>query len=553
MSMAYFKLEPVIVMPFPFKHLFKSYNMSNQTLTPRQRMINMMYLVLIAMLALNVSREILKSFYLFELSFNNANKNADVRNLETMNAFQAKMDNERTRQKTEQWYKLAKEARKISSDFNLYVENMKKDIIKNGGGRTEAEPNQKGLTELNLPDDMEKHAHYFDEQGLGNGVLLKNKINETRSKLLALLKTTRSGPMVMASIDKSTPLRAEDPKTNDLEHKTWESMYLVSAPLAGVVTLLSKTQNDCKSLEADVLSVLSDNINTNLTHTDQKVLIIPESKYVMSGTNFKARIALAAFDKSTPQRIIVNGNAIPVEDGLGMYSFAASGIGNHKVEAKIETVDPLTGNTIFIDAEPIEWNSFQPSAAISADAMNVLFIGLDNPMSISVPGVTPENTIVTASAGVALVKTTSGKFIAKAAIGTRSAIITVSARMEDGQIKKMGESNYKVRRVPTPKLKVGNLVAGTYPKVKIQSQTTVNAVLEDFYFNNISYTVSKYRVILDSKREGVIIHDVEGNSAAIIKSLAAKAKSGESIYLENIVVSGPGGNFYLDPITIKVQ
>jgi hypothetical protein len=101
---------------------------------------------------------------------------------------------------------------------------------------------------------------------------------------------------------------------------------------------------------------------------------------------------------------------------------------------------------------------------------------------------------------------------------------------------------------------VGNLIAGTYPKAKIQAQNTVNAVLEDFYFNNISYTIIKYRVILDSKREGAIIHDVEGSSAAIIKSLAAKAKSGESIHLESIVASGPGGlNFYLDPITIKVQ
>ncbi|MDI1234569.1 MAG: gliding motility protein GldM [bacterium] len=527
--------------------------MSNQTLTPRQRMINMMYLVLIAMLALNVSREILKSFYLFELSFNNANKNADVRNLETMSAFQAKMNNERTRQKTEKWYQLAKDAHQISSDFDTYVEQMKKDIIKNGGGRIEPEANQKGLTELSLPDDMEKHANYFDAQGLGNGALLKGKINETRNKLLALLKTTRGGPMVMAALDKSTPLKAEDPKTGDLEHKTWESIYLVEAPLAGVVTLLSKTQNDCKSLEADVLSVLSDNINTTLTQTDQRALIIPESKYVMSGSTFKARIALATFDKTAPQKIIVNGNSIPVDGGLGMYTFAASGIGSHKVEAKIETVDPLTGNTIFVDAEPIEWSSFQPSAAISADAMNVLFVGLDNPMSISVPGVTPENTIVTASSGVTLAKSGSGKFIAKAAVGTKSAVITVSARMDDGQIKKMGESTYKVRRVPQPKLKVGSLVAGTYPKVKILLQKTVNATLEDFYFSNLNYTVIKYTAVLDSKRDGAIIKEVQGNSAEIIKGLVNRSKSGESIYLENIVASGPGGNFYLDPITIKIQ
>ncbi len=528
--------------------------MSNQKLTPRQRMINMMYLVLIAMLALNVSREILKSFYLFELSFINANTNADIRNSETMNAFKIRMENDRTRTKTEKWYLLAQEAHQISNELNTYLEKMKTDIIKEGGGRIEPKEDEKGLTELALPDNMEKHAHYFVAQGLGNGAKLKDHINGTREKLLALLKSTRNSKLTISALDKSSQLRADDPNGNLLDKKTWVNVYLENAPLAGVVTLLTKTQNDCKSLEADVLNVLSENINIDaIIQTDQKALIIPESRYVMSGTNFKARIALATFDKTAPQKIIVNGSAIPVEGGLGEYSFLARGIGTHKVEAKIETVDPNTGNTIYVEAVPIEWNSFQPSAAISADAMNVLFIGLDNPMSISVPGITPENTIVSASSGVTLTTAGSGKFIAKAAIGVKSAIITVSARMQDGQLKKMGESIYKVRRVPPPKLKLGNLSSGVYPKVKLLAQNYVNAVLEDFYFNDLKFSIVKYTVILITKKgEYYEEHGSSGNPDAV-KKLIKKASSGETVYIDYVKANGPSGDTGMDPISLKIQ
>src|SRR5712675_1366875 len=109
--------------------------MTNPKLSPRQRMINMMYLVLIAMLALNVSREILKSFHLFELAYINANNTADIRNSETMEAFKMKMESEKTREKTEKWYLFAKSAHQISNEFNQYIEKMKSDIIMEGGGR----------------------------------------------------------------------------------------------------------------------------------------------------------------------------------------------------------------------------------------------------------------------------------------------------------------------------------------------------------------------------------------------------------------------------------
>ena len=155
--------------------------MASGKLSPRQKMINMMYLVLIALLALNVSKEILKAFHLFELSFNNANKNTDLKNKDVMAGFEANMNDPAKKGRTEQWYKLAQEAQKVSKEFNDYVEKTKNDIVIGAGGRKD----EKAEEELTQPDNMEKHANYF--VNIGNGKKLQDKIEETRKKLVKIL------------------------------------------------------------------------------------------------------------------------------------------------------------------------------------------------------------------------------------------------------------------------------------------------------------------------------------------------------------------------------
>src|SRR5690606_3356593 len=136
----------------------------------------------------------------------------------------------------------------------------------------------------------------------------------------------------------------------------------------------------------------------------------------------------------------------------------------HRLEAKIETIDPITGGTKFVDAAPVEWTSFKSGATISAEAMNVLYVGLDNPMSISVPGVTPANTVVSTGPGITLKKTANGKYIATVSKGTKKSTITVSAKMPDGTTKRMGDpAEFRIKEVPKPVAQLGSLSSGTYP------------------------------------------------------------------------------------------
>lgn len=529
--------------------------MANQKLTPRQKMINMMYLVLIAMLALNVSREILKSFHLFELSFNSANNGADQRNNEIMDRFKLSMYNERSKIRAEKWYIRAKEARNISAEFCQYLEQMKSDIVKGAGGREEAKTNEKSLTELKRPDDIENHAHYFIPEGLGNGPKLQKRINETRSKLIQLLTGVRNGKSIMNSLEQTSNLKALDPKNTTKEKQTWVSLYLENAPLAGVVALLTKTQNDCKTLESEILSVMEENININtLVHDGQMAMIIPENQSVMSGEKFKARVALISYDTRTSAKMLVNGQPVQVRDGFGHIEIPAVGTGSHTLKASIESIDPNTGQPIMVESGRLEWNSFTAAATVSADNMNVLFIGLDNPMSISVPGITPENTIVTSNNGISLKNMGHGKYTATVKPGNKTGTVTVKAKLSDGSIKQMGEVSYKIRSVPSPKIKMGNLEPGTHSKSALAAQTFLFAVLEDFYFNNVSYKVTSFKATLIPKKKlGYDEKYNSGNSLNGVSQLLKNAGSGDVLYIDEIKVKGPSGDLNMGSVTYKIK
>ena len=529
--------------------------MATQPLSPRQKMINMMYLVLIALLALNVSREILKSFYLFELSYINANQSTEIRNAELMNAFKSRMDNPKSKARTQQWYHLALQTRNISKEFCAYVESVKKDIVTKGGGREEAASASEKTPELKKPDDMEEHAHYFIDEGLGHGKELQKKINDTRKQLCQILLSARNGVAVAAALERSSQLKAIDPPKSAMASSTWVSLYLENAPLASVVTLLTKTQHDCKALESEVLAVLSENINiSTLTNDAQMAMIIPEQSAVLSGEMFKAKVALVTYDSKTGARMLVNGQPITVQNGVGSISIPATGSGSHSLTAQIESIDPNTGNPILVTSPVLEWQSFQASATISADNMNVLFFGLDNPVSISVPGITPENTMVSATNGIQLKALGKGKYMATVSGSAKTGTIQVKARMQNGSIKTMGEMVYQLRKVPQPEFRLGSLASGAHEKSAIMAQQFAYAFLENFYFKGVRFQVLKYHATLYSKKSiNTPEVTVNGNSTATLKSLLNAAKSGDVLHFDQIRASGPNGEISLQEFSIKIK
>ena len=533
--------------------------MASGKLSPRQKMINMMYLVLIALLALNISNEILKAFHLMEVSFSKASQALTDKNKVIMDAFKAAEDDPAKAARAKQWADKARQVQAISADFCKQIDKYKTDIELAAGGRKVAEPGQTGIREMSKGDDMEGHKHYLgtDNPGVkGKGDELRKLIDDTRVKMLNVLSAgptpIKDADATKKSFDKNTAFRVEDFKDENGNLKTWQRDVLGHSPVAGVMAILTKVQNDCKALETDILTKLAENIDATVAKFDKTAaLIIAESTNVMSGSQFKAKIALMAYNSTDASQILVNGQPVTVVEGIGEYTATASGVGSHKLEAKIQTVNPETGNKdLWVNAEPIEWTSFQPSATIAADAMNVLYINLDNPMSISVPGVTPGNTIVSAGAGITLKKTAEGKYSAAVSAGTKESVISVSAKMPDGTTKKMGEQKFRIKQVPKPVAQLGSLVSGNYSKSEIGSQPFLYAYLEGFVYENVKYTVSKYEVIFMPKRGYMEATQVTGNGTAAIKTFASRAKTGDMLVIQGIKANGPGVvDKPLNPIT----
>ena len=240
--------------------------MAGGKVTVRQKMINMMYLVLTALLALNVSAEILKSFHMVEVSMDSAGRNIDEKNDQTMKAiakFHSDLPND---SKGTEAYEKSVQLKKIADDGVKYIGELKNQLITTAGGRkaTDEFPEGDPKEEIAQASNIELHANLMINQG--EGAKVKAKINEIRTKMLALL------PADKQKLIKSD-LIAEDPKDGK---QTWESEMFEHTPLAAVVALLSKTQNDIKNTESQILDVIKGSLTDDVQIvTDFNAQIIP--------------------------------------------------------------------------------------------------------------------------------------------------------------------------------------------------------------------------------------------------------------------------------------
>ncbi|MCC7297634.1 MAG: hypothetical protein IT244_04820, partial [Bacteroidia bacterium] len=393
----------------------------------RQKMINMMYLVLMALLALNVSKEIIKAFNLMENSLNTSIKNMEDKNALAIKAIQAEDKPEAKTAAT-----MALEAKKIGDNFIKLINDVKADLEANAEGRKQ-DPDgmlvKGGVAELTMGDNMEVHSNYFllekgnarrdgkpfafnPAGGKMRGDAVFDLINKTRIDYLGVLDKAAADPNLGGNsprtkkllldfkekLTKKSSLIAENSKDQDGNERKWVSMYLEHSPLAGVFALLSKYQNDARSMESEITTKLAQAVSADKITFDKTMAVISTpSSAVLQGQTYEADLILAAYDSKSDLRITVGGAAVEVKDGVGKYKVTGSSPGefNYKVQIAV----PQPGGGVEMQEAEGKYTVFPPIAAISADELNVFYVGLDNPISVAVAGVDSRNVVVTASAG----------------------------------------------------------------------------------------------------------------------------------------------------------
>ena len=440
--------------------------MAGGKLTPRQKMINMMYLVLTALLALNVSREVMDAFYEVMVSQEASIETVEKQNSSIYTAFEAAAAENPV--KAGPWRDKANDVKSRSAALYQQIEDLKRGVIEASGGADEesGDPNKPQKM-----DDLEASPNYFLIQG--NGAKLKAALADYRE----FMKTEAEGnDLLMNSLDGTFDL--SDHK-HDGTTISWEQHKFEHFPLISVLTFLTKMQSDVRTSEANVIDYLQKNITaSDLKFTGVRTVVMPKSTFVTKGGEYEADVFLAAFDDTQNPTVTINGQELSEEDivgGVAKVRFPANRVGETTWNGEIKLVQNGEEKVFPVEGA---FNVAPPSVVISPTKMNVLYRGVDNPLEISVPGVDPSNLIVSGTG----VKKSGNGYIADVT-RNKGGELKISVSVRDGdKTSNMGSKLFRVKNLPdasgsifgkTEGLMSANLIKKA--KVEAQSSTTLTS------------------------------------------------------------------------------
>ncbi|MBK9399811.1 MAG: gliding motility protein GldM [Bacteroidetes bacterium] len=515
--------------------------MAGQNLSPRQKMIGMMYLVLTALLALNVSKEIINAFVTINDSLEVTVKNLQGKNAQAYSAFDKQMQNDKA--KTEPFFKKAQVVKKQCEDLDKYVAALKEELIRTTD-KMEAGAKMVPLGEMKAKDNYDEPTRIMcgDKQdGRGHKATeLKEKINGLKKNIIATLDAKDRDKFTKRLDDL---FDTKDPVTGALEDgkKTWEMANFYHNPVVATVALLSKIQTDVKNAESEIITHLLSAINAADFKFDTLApKVIAPSSYVIEGQEYSADIFLAAMSSTSDPEITVGGSSLTVDGGVGTYKVRASGIGEKKYAGLIKVKKP--DNTY--ESYPFESSYIvaKPSASVAADKMNVIYIGVPNPITVSVPGV-PDEKVKAIPTGFALspdAKAGRGHFIAEAKGQPGEAKIVVSADF-NGKPMQMGEFKFRLKRIPDPVAKIGGKKDGNIPKSALAAQQGIIPTMENFDFD-LYPKVTSFKMSRYGKGRDPVEKSAEGGAlTGDMKSIIDQCRAGDKILFEYIKVSMPDG------------
>ena len=505
---------------------------ANSPNSPRQRMINLMYLVFIAMLALNVSSEVLDGFELVEETLLRSVKASTEHNNQIFSDL--KQSYETNREKTEEWY-LKGEQVKVKTDalFN-YIQELKLRIVQKSDGKNGDPEN------LKHPDDLNASQEVMFERGKNDGEKLRNEIDAYREFVSEQVTNPSIKNIIKNNLNTEPTEKAKEKK------QSWEESMFWNMPMAAAITLLTKVQNDIRYAEGEVLSDLVKNIDVlDFRVNAIEAFVIPESQTVMSGGSYSANIVIAAVDTTQRPKIYINDRLLP-EEANGRYSVGAGSTGTFQVKGYLEV--PRGDGSFMRKDFATEYYVTQPTATIAPVMMNVLYAGIDNDISIAAAAAASQNIVATSTNGT-LTRKSNEIWTVKPRLGS-DAVITVTAKLPNGKTQIMGNQTFRVRSLPEP---IAFLITtdpngnqqrfrgGALSRSVIAGVNSLNAAIDDGILD-IKFTVLRFDVSTTDSKGITVREQSEGaNFSARQKELIRGLNRGKTMNITRIVTRGPDG------------
>lgn len=502
---------------------------------PRQKMINLMYLVLTALLALNVSAEILNAFRTIDSSLSKTNTNINASTSTIMSSFQDKLKEPESAAKAQIWYPKAQQVQQLSKGLYDYVDALRTRILTEAGW----DPSQPNGGSKFKADNQDIATRIMIEQG--EGKKLQERLEQYKRDVTAIDMAGVDPAIakdIRAQITNLLQVDATMPSVQNKSNKTWQDAYFHMVPTVAAMTILSKFQNDVRTSENRVVSLFHEQVGKVMVRYDAFAAIVGQSSnYIMPGQNIQVTAGVGAFSKAAQPQITINGQGAPIgPDGQAMINVAGGGLGKHSVPVVIRFQDQ-DGKWQTVN-KSVEYTVGQANASIALDKMNVLYIGVDNPVTIAASGGGDDKVQVSISGGGgSLTKVGSGKYIARVGSITDDCKISVSV---DGKI--AGVSQFRVRTVPVPAAYVGGMPSGTNTSAgSLAAQAGIQAGIKDFPFE-LTYRVSEYTVVGLDENGDVIKATGNGNEfTPQARKIISKAQPGDIISITNLYCTGPDG------------
>ena len=570
--------------------------------TPRQKMIGMMYLVLTALLALNISKEVLNGFVKVENSLQATQRTLKGKVNETFATMEVKYD--QNKEKVGPFMDEAREVRERSDNLVNYITQLKGRCMATSEGKyNDAVENdfvnfigkdENGMdTTINLSvigkkDEYQELTAFmvgsepqnpkYDENNPWSATALRKNLELYRDylkgvKLVDSKGQTRELPeYIKVQLDERFTF---DNEIEDGKEVLWEAANFFDVPLAAVMPLMSKMIVDVQDAQEDVLSWLLGGIEAkSYKFTDLMPLVVPESNYILRGDSFRADVLLAAYDATNAPDIFVDGDKWDGRDssmleyeGMEGLNIGTDGMGKLRISTRGMSLGDMNFKGLIRYQGPdgnIEPYSFytptitvaEPALVVSPTKMNVFYRGVENPVEVSVPGVAQDKINVRIDGGHSIKKQPGGSYVVEPSSNSsvREANITVSAELPDGSTKSLPAKNFRVKRIPDPVA----FWTGKKPtdkgitKAEILSFAPVAARMEGFDFD-VKVRVRSFTLRI--AKDGSFSDLPSGNNRLTPDQREAlkRVRRGNIIYLEDILVSMPDGTERdLPPMKLKI-
>lgn len=518
--------------------------------TPRQKLIGLMYLIFLALMAMNVSVQVLDAFPLIDRGIQETNSNFEMKIDMIYDDFNAQIQNF-SEEHVYPFHGQALYIRGLADSLISYIMTNRTEMLAELNNMTPAEADTLPLEDSKRKDNYSVSTRFWMEDGGSEGgpgtrsYILREMIQDYKDQIDSILALHDQS--IQLGLDLDGPFDRQGAPI------TWQTYNFERVISVAVATNLSRFVTEIRNAQFDAISMLYDLIHAGQFRFDQvEARIVPESRIIMQGDRFRADVFVAAMDTREQPTIYVGNRQIPVRDGIGRIDIPATSPGEHTISGNIVVRSPagVTTTHPFRDVYTVQ----SPMASVSAIRMNALYVGVDNPIRISAAGVTSDQLRPEISVGT-ITPQPDGTFIARLPAGT-TGVVNINVYARDGAATSLIDTQeFRAMTLPTPLASVGGERSGGISRERLRAARSIRLKMpEDFLFD-ANYEIESF--VMSTTIRG-LAQRATSNSNRFTDEMISMIENtpiGQDIGIRDIITKpGPDGKRVdVDPLIFTIR